>query len=458
MTTGEVTAAGPTTLVCGGCGAAPEALDPFPFTCPNAGKGDVDHVLRRVLDASLVVFPDLVSLSTEREPFVAYRTLLHSYHRARQGGISDEEFVALVRRLDREVAKVDGHGFVATPFRRNSHLSDSLGFRPDGGVWVKDDTGNVSGSHKGRHLMGVLLHLEVSELLGRSDPKHRPRLSIASCGNAALAAAVVAAAGGWHLRVFVPTDADPAVLTRLRDLAAEIEICTRRPEDAGDPTYLRLLEDLAEGAIPFTCQGNLNGLVIEGGETLGYEIAADLVANDDGPLDHVIVQVGGGALASACAEAFDEAFELKALASRPRLHTVQTTGGHPLERAYGLVKERLGSDSTPARIEAAIHDAARHRSQYMWPWESEPKSIATGILDDETYDWLAVVAGMLSTGGLPVVVSEEQLAQAHELGRSAGFRADPTGTASLAGLLDLLSQGVVTPADRAAVLFTGVER
>ena len=94
----------------------------------------------------------------------------------------------------------------------------------------------------------------------------------------------------------------------------------------------------------------------------------------------------------------------------------------------------------------------------MWPWESTPKSIATGILDDETYDWLAVVEEMLSTGGLPLVVSEERLSEAHELGRAAGFRADPTGTASLAGLLDLLSQGAVAPTERVAVLFTGVER
>ena len=56
----------------------------------------------------------------------------------------------------------------------------------------------------------------------------------------------------------------------------------------------------------------------------------------------------------------------------------------------------------------------------MWPWESEPKSIATGILDDETYDWLAVVGGMLRSGGRPVVVYEERLAEANELGRARG--------------------------------------
>jgi hypothetical protein len=29
--------------------------------------------------------------------------------------------------------------------------------------------------------------------------------------------------------------------------------------------------------------------------------------------------------------------------------------------------------------------------------------VATGILDDETYDWRAVVEGMLTTGGRPLV-------------------------------------------------------
>ena len=33
------------------------------------------------------------------------------------------------------------------------------------------------------------------------------------------------------------------------------------------------MRELAAGAIPFTCQGNLNGLAIEGGETLGFELA-----------------------------------------------------------------------------------------------------------------------------------------------------------------------------------------
>ena len=87
------------------------------------------------------------------------------------GGMADEDFVGLVERLDAAVAAVDGHGFATTPFERSEHLSKSLGFEGGGGVWVKDETGNVAGSHKGRHLMGVLLHLEVAERLGLAEPR-----------------------------------------------------------------------------------------------------------------------------------------------------------------------------------------------------------------------------------------------------------------------------------------------
>ncbi len=442
-------------LVCWGCGGVPEPRDPYPFRCPRAGVGDVDHVLVRVLDVDRVRFPDGVAGTDS--PFVHYRELLHSHHRASAAGVGDEEICEIVTRLDDAVARVAGGGFRATPFGRDDTLSDRLGFSATGGVWVKDETGNVAGSHKGRHLMGVLLHLEVAERLGLADPAHRPDLAIASCGNAALAAAVVARAADRRLRVFVPVDADPVVLGGLRDLGADVVTCVRTPDSDGDPAYQRLRAELAAGALPFTCQGSENGLVIEGGETLGYEIASDLQAAGIA-LDHLVVQVGGGALASACIQALDEAAELGALDHRPRVHTVQTTGGHPLERAYARVRARLDASAGRAEIDEALHEAARHRSAFMWPWEGEPRSIATGILDDETYDWRAVVGGMLATGGRPLVVTEERLTGARDLGHAAGYSVDPTGSSGLAGLLDLLADGDVDADARVGVLFTGVDR
>jgi threonine synthase len=442
-------------LACAGCGAEPDPDDPYPFRCANALAGDdVDHVLRRELYLSAVRFP---FGDPEPNPFVRFRAFLRAYHVAVAGGLTDAEFCSLVRRLDRRVAKMDGHGFTVTPFARSAELSDRLGFGARGGVWVKDETGNVSGSHKARHLFGVLLYLEVAERLGLADRTRRPDLAIASCGNAALAAAVVAAAGERTLRVFVPVDAEPAVLARLEELGALVTVCPREPGETGDPTVRRLLRVLEEGALPFTCQGNLNGLAVEGGETLGYEIAAELAATH-ATVDHLVVQVGGGALGSSCAEALRESAALGAIPAPPRLHTVQTEAAWPLRRAFEAVAANCAS-RTPADIRSAVSYAAHHRSEFMWPWESEPHSVAHGILDDETYDWLVLVAEMLATHGEPLVVDEVTIAEANALALQAtGVAVDPTGSAGLAGLLALRDSGRVADDERVAVLFTGVIR
>ncbi|MCA9709940.1 MAG: hypothetical protein KDK70_29140, partial [Myxococcales bacterium] len=100
---------------------------------------------------------------------------------------------------------------------------------------------------------------------------------------------------------------------------------------------------------------------------------------------------------------------------------------------------------------------ATHRSAYMWPWETEPRSVAHGILDDETYDWWALVEGMIRTGGAPIVADEATLVAAHEaVVRHTAVRASATGTAGVAGLL--AAEGEALAGEIVAVLLTGVER
>ncbi len=104
-------------------------------------------------------------------------------------------------------------------------------------------------------------------------------------------------------------------------------------------------------------------------------------------------------------------------------------------------------------------EATAHRSAFMRPWAQQPASVATGILDDETYDWRAVVEGMLLTGGRPLVVSEDSLVEASRLAAArTGIPVDPTGSSGLAGLLELRRSGQVGDHDRVAVLFTGRHR
>ena len=199
------------------------------------------------------------------------------------------------------------------------------------------------------------------------------------------------------------------------------------------------------------------------------------------------MQVGGGALASACVQAYEEA-ERRGAGRLPRVHAVQTEAVAPLSRAWARLLRRLlpalgyTGDLPPEdgvgiaaasaakwadfallhrdapEVQATLGYAATHRSEFMWPWEGEPHGLAHGILDDETYDWFAVTRGMLRSGGFPIVVSDPMIAEAQRLARAGTtIPVDPTGSSGLAGLLALSRAGIGVE-DDAVLLFTGRER
>ena len=461
-------------LICAGCGFEVPADEALPFRCPRHREGDdIDHLLQVRWERGAPTLEEAVEVGLAEaatNPFQRWRARSFSYAKALERGMSDAAYVELVEELDAAVAAVDGAGFRFTPWHHEPAL----------GTWIKDETGNVAGSHKARHLFGLALFVEVAERTGLVAPGQlgtadRP-LAIASCGNAALAAAVVARAWQRTLRVFVPPTAPTSTVTRLVELGAELITCRRTATaPPGDPCLHAFLEAVEAGALPFTVQGHANGLTIEGGKTLGFELAAQ--HRGAAPLEHLFLQVGGGALASATCQALG--------AERmPKVHAVQTLGCHPIVHAWRKLaadlRDALGAraalppDSTagdeplagwllrhadPEVTARVLASARQHRSRYMRPWSEPATSVATGILDDETYDWFEVVRAMLVTGGWPIVVAESELTQAREEAQArTGIPVEATGSAGLAGLIQTRARGHIPSNAQAAVLFTGIQR
>ena len=423
-----------TGLTCSVCGAQVPLSRALSWRCPNSTGADRRHVL--AFDTVIAPFRPVDNVN----PFLAYRSSLAVDAFGAAIGLADPDRAGIIAELDAAVARVEGHGFVRTPIARADSLSDELGFSADGGVWVKDETGNVAGSHKARHLFTELVHLVFAERAGLvpwASPTGRPPLAIASCGNAAIAAATLARAVDWPIAVHVPPGAAPSVVARLEALGADVRTCPRRDEDPpGDPCVLRFREAVADGAIPFGVQGTENAWCLDGGRTIGWEITSSLGRH----CDRLFIQVGGGAFAASVATSMaDTGFH-------PALHAVQVEGCAPLARAW----ERAIATGGP-------RDAGPRWAECMWPWESEPHSLADGILDDETYDWIAVVGGMADTGGSPVVASESDVVRAHELAlRCTDIRVSPTGSAGLAGVLAM--RDAIADHERVAVVFSGVLR
>jgi threonine synthase len=415
---------------CASCGAF-VGFDTFaPWRCPNE-SGDRRHVLLRMeaadIDGGLVRSDD-----DDPNPFVRFRRFMAWHAFASAHGMSDSATIELVRETN--------DGFRTTPVLRSSSLSAELGFAASGGVWVKDETTNVGGSQKARHLMSILLHLRVAESLGLAPwmSESRPSLAISSCGNAAIAAATLAHAARWPLEVFIPEWAGGVVVSTLESLGADITRCPRRSDDPpGDPTVLRFREAVSRGAIPFSVQGPENALCLDGGRTFGWELAESLSAVGIEEVDAMFVQVGGGAFAASVSRGARES------GLRAPLYAVQTEGCAPLARAW-----------TTARDDDAM---ARHWSDHMWAWETEPRSLADGILDDETYDWVADVVEMKATHGRVVVARESNVIRAAQMGPDVGgVNVSPTGSAGLAGLLECRTE--LADDARVVLAFSGVKR
>ena len=458
-------------LRCAGCAATVDPLDPGappPFRCPNADRAkNVDHVLAwDPVSAGVREWPD----DTSNNPFIRYRTLHHSYYVHMQSGGTDAEYLRLVGRLDLALQR-NGHvGFSVAPLTPVDAVEAVAGIE----TWARNDTIGVAGSHKARHLMAILLHLEV-----RKVPLRVP-LAIASCGNAAIAAATLAKAAGRTVHVFVPDWAPATTLGHLASLGAKVVVCPRQDSDPpGDPCMHRFREALAKGALPFSVQGSENGFTIDGGATAGQELVDGFAML--GVPDRLFIQVGGGAWASSVWRGLRDGLGLSVIDRLPALHCVQAEGCAPLVAAWRTVAGRaltalghnelldesfelaasaLADPAARSSVEAAMQWALTHRPQVMTIWD-QPSSLATGILDDETYDWAALVRAMLMTGGWPIAVNDDHIRRAADLVNGRGdITASETGAAAVAGELAFTESypSVAARTERAVVTVTGVRR
>ena len=384
--------------------------------------------------------------------FVEHRNHLDVYRHALSVGLSDSDYIAIVEELDAQVVLSSGVGFRQTPL-----VEIDTGF--DRPVVGKVETGSVGGSHKARHLFGLLIWLTIDERVGREPPQE---LAIASCGNAALGAATLAKASGRSLRVFVPADADRAVLDELDRLGSVIEVCERSVGQIGDPCVAELDRAIKAGSEAFTVQGPTSPNVIDGGRTLGLELAKQLgeagILSGPSRAEDIYIQVGGGALGAATMDGLVRA------GVRLRLHPVQPQTAHAYVAMWERIRTRPGikdvvsrSDPNPMPDER-LRGLISANADTMQPWPDPPSSVASGILDDITYDWEPLLYHQLVSGGWPVLASEDDFVNATNLLRDQIYPPpDATGAAGLAGLLadDAAERNRETTA---VVLVTGVDR
>jgi threonine synthase len=281
---------------------------------------------------------------------------------------------------------------------------------------------------------------------------------------------------------------------------AVVEVISRDVTGKGDPCYLAFKSAVTDkGWIPFSCSGNDNWSNIEGGETLGWEMALQLQA----PISSLIIQVGGGALARAVSQALNEFYQLGLVKNLPKIYACQPEGGFPFIRAYYLVLKQIadrnslpfaldydlkGNPKTELQkiklfttnqhrqikdtiefvknrfnedaVQYTLRYVLKHRDDFMWAWDcGTPVSLARGILDDITYDWYYLLLNILKTGGKADILSEENIEEAYQLSRKyTRIPVSHSGAAGLAGLIRLEQSDAIKSSENVGLFFTGIDR
>ncbi len=481
-------------LYCPVCGEA-YPLETEELCCPESTDKGVHPFVKQEEGGELErVFPAILTKrwNDGKISFSVFREFMASYQLANAHGKASW-WVDRVIALSNACERLTGRGFVRTPEVQADELAQAIDL-PAGSLFIKNETLQLTGSHKSRHLAGVIMHLEtLREIAGESAEKKT--LATIGYGSTAIAAAALASAAGYKLYVFLPDSADAETVALLTNLGAVVV-------KAGDKEAVHTLYSAALkkfGWIPFTTCGRDIWSAVEGAETMEYEFLFNQYLSD-APLDVQVVQVGCGGMANAVSSANALFKRLDIIRKLPRFYTCQTTGCYPLAQSYFSVLREMGRDGVITLspelamqlegdfdaqtvmennlgqikmtagliaemypkikddIETVLKRVGENRNDFFKPWANEiPTSVATGILDDTTYDGLEVVRAMLISGGLPLIVDEDSLQKAFELAKKyTSVNTYASGSAGLAGLRFLIKNKLVQQGERCGLLFTGV--
>jgi len=263
----------------------------------------------------------------------------------------------------REAAKRNRADILVTPVHRwrGAELDQRVGVETE--VVLKLELFQHTGSFKARGAMTVVNALD--------DEARQRGLTAVSAGNHAIAVAYAAARRKTKAKVVMLSSANAARVARCKALGAEVLL-----SPGGGVEAFKLAEKLCaeEGLTlvhPF--EGPLTTL---GTATLGLEFAGQA-----GPLDAVIVPIGGGGLISGVASAF------KAVQPRCRVYGVEPEGADTMHRSFAAGSPQRRDDI------ATIADslAAPYALPYGFGICRQVVDQLVKVSDDQIVDAMAVL-------------------------------------------------------------------
>ncbi|AYY15042.1 threonine/serine dehydratase [Actinobacteria bacterium YIM 96077] len=230
-------------------------------------------------------------------------------------------------------ARIDGH------IRRTPVIDvEPDVIAPAGRLWFKLEQLQHTGSFKARGAFNRIRAALEASAAPSSESDHDPVRVIvaASGGNAGMALAHAARVHGLPAQVFVPENAPPVKVKKLRDLGADVMQVGTKYADAYEAATARAEEP---GAL--FCHAYDQPEICAGQGTLGRE----LLDQTGGEVDTILLAVGGGGLMAGVAAAVEGSARVVAVepAAIPTLRTALDVGGPVDVDVSGIAADSLGA-------------------------------------------------------------------------------------------------------------------
>jgi threonine synthase len=279
-------------------------------------------------------------------------------------------------------------------------------------LWLKHEGENPTGSFKDR---GMTVGVSIARWLGASA------VACASTGNTSASMAAYAAQAGLRAIVLLPAGKVAAgKLSQAIAYGAEIR------QIAGD--FDRAMADVERLCLDegIYLLNSLNPFRILGQQSLAFELAQQF--GWDLP-DWIALPAGNLGNTSALGMGLLRAHQLGIIPRLPRIAAIQAAGANPFYQSY-------------LRDFADLQPVTAH-------------TIATAINIGNPVSFPRARAVIRATNGVVAQVTDDEILLAKAVIDRAGIGCEPASAASVAGVRQLVTAGVILPNDRVACILTG---
>jgi threonine synthase len=296
-------------------------------------------------------------------------------------------------------------------------------------LWVKQCGTSHTGSFKD---LGMTVLVSTVKQM-RVDGKPIRAIACASTGDTSAALAAYGAAAGIPVIVLLPA-AKVTAAQLVQPIAHGALVCSLATDFDGCMKVVQRLTDTEKGDSGIYLANSMNSLRVEGQKTIALEIVQQF---DWEVPDWVLVPGGNLGNIAAIAKGFLEMQRLGLISTPPRLVCCQAANANPLF----LASER----ARLAGRELSLDD--------FEPVTAKP-TLASAIQIGDPVSLPKAVHAIVSTSGLVLQASEEQLANASARADRTGLFTCPHTGVALACLEQLIERGTIEPDDRVVVVST----